>query len=376
MKIGKFLQFFGFTNSSPTNGDLWYDGTDTKVYNGGVEKKVGLPPQTGNSGKFLTTNGTNASWGVGQWIVQMLKATTGSAITSQLSNLLSKTTNNLIALADQTSVIRYDGSTITVTAHGATAGVSMALGARAGGTVAIQTSGSGTWRYSSDDGATWNNATGGTTAMAGGYMVAGNPNGGSTTWFFVTLSSGVVGWRSTDDAHTWNMVLAVYGLSNVVAAGLATDNNSNWVALASTGLVRVSTDDGVTWGAGSMGSLTTSGKVLIYVNSLFVATDAIGGGLIYYSSSATTAWTTIPSPVGGVIFGISYWNSVYIVVDISGNTFTCPDITASNPLWTKVGSLYTNPNTYTDLIYFNGKYYNIDNVGTSNIGGRLYQYTP
>lgn len=28
MQIGKLLSFFGYTNSSPANGDLWYDGTD------------------------------------------------------------------------------------------------------------------------------------------------------------------------------------------------------------------------------------------------------------------------------------------------------------------------------------------------------------
>lgn len=88
MQIGKLLKFFGYNNGSPANGDLWYDGTDTKVYNGGVEKKVGLPPQAGNSGKFLTTDATNASWGT--------PSSGGSAVVARLATAAALPTNTYL----------------------------------------------------------------------------------------------------------------------------------------------------------------------------------------------------------------------------------------------------------------------------------------
>jgi hypothetical protein len=59
---------FGIFSSrpgSPVIGD-WYLSIDTKMlytcYTNGVWEIAGLPDQSGNSGKFLTTNGTVASW--------------------------------------------------------------------------------------------------------------------------------------------------------------------------------------------------------------------------------------------------------------------------------------------------------------------------
>jgi hypothetical protein len=62
--------------ASPTNGNIWFDSTKLNTYvyyNDGDSSQwvnatsvsVGtiLPPQTGNSGKYLTTNGSTASWG-------------------------------------------------------------------------------------------------------------------------------------------------------------------------------------------------------------------------------------------------------------------------------------------------------------------------
>ena len=57
--------------ASETNAKIWADGTDSEVQAlGGVHSSKGwseiakdsLPPQAGNDGKFLTTDGTEASW--------------------------------------------------------------------------------------------------------------------------------------------------------------------------------------------------------------------------------------------------------------------------------------------------------------------------
>lgn len=68
----RFLSIINVTNraSDPgtaTDGDIYYNTVTDKlrIYANGSWVDVssgGLPSQTGNSGKYLTTDGTNASW--------------------------------------------------------------------------------------------------------------------------------------------------------------------------------------------------------------------------------------------------------------------------------------------------------------------------
>ena len=68
----RFLSIINVTNrasdpGSGTDGDIYYNTvTDQlRVYANGSWTNVAsgsLPSQTGNSGKYLTTDGTNASW--------------------------------------------------------------------------------------------------------------------------------------------------------------------------------------------------------------------------------------------------------------------------------------------------------------------------
>lgn len=66
--IDDIVQFVGTTDSTYTNGHFYKcvsDGQDPATYSW-EEVSLGgssLPDQTGQSGKYLTTNGTNASWG-------------------------------------------------------------------------------------------------------------------------------------------------------------------------------------------------------------------------------------------------------------------------------------------------------------------------
>ena len=69
--VGDIVQFVGTTTASYTNGYFYKcvsDGADPATYSWEeVEVQAssggGLPDQTGQSGKFLTTDGTDASWG-------------------------------------------------------------------------------------------------------------------------------------------------------------------------------------------------------------------------------------------------------------------------------------------------------------------------
>ena len=66
---GQIVQFVGTTDASYTNGYFYKcvsDGQNPATYsweNIGVQEVDALPSQTGQSGKFLTTDGTDASWG-------------------------------------------------------------------------------------------------------------------------------------------------------------------------------------------------------------------------------------------------------------------------------------------------------------------------
>ena len=69
-ELGKIYQYIGATDSTYTNAYFYKcvsDGQTPATYSWeAVEVQAssgGLPSQTGQSGKFLTTNGTDASWG-------------------------------------------------------------------------------------------------------------------------------------------------------------------------------------------------------------------------------------------------------------------------------------------------------------------------
>ena len=88
---GKIYQYVGTTDSTYTNGYFYKcvsDGQSTPTYSWTavqVQAGGGLPSQTGNSGKFLTTNGTNASWS-DKPLVNTATGTNGITIASDNSN--------------------------------------------------------------------------------------------------------------------------------------------------------------------------------------------------------------------------------------------------------------------------------------------------
>src|ERR1700748_421941 len=55
---------WGATGADANRGIRWDTSTDTPIahQNSGTELAMTLPSQTGNNGKLLTTDGTNASW--------------------------------------------------------------------------------------------------------------------------------------------------------------------------------------------------------------------------------------------------------------------------------------------------------------------------
>ncbi|MFZ2038530.1 MAG: LamG-like jellyroll fold domain-containing protein [Minisyncoccia bacterium] len=86
-------------------GDTWYD---TAFGNGG--SGLSLPDQTGNSGKYLTTDGTNLSWAdaIGNGLTLTTITASGTAAVGNLYNNLGATTSFTMTLPTGSA----DGSTV------------------------------------------------------------------------------------------------------------------------------------------------------------------------------------------------------------------------------------------------------------------------
>lgn len=120
-ELGNIYQFTGTTDANYTNGYFYKcvsDGQDPATYSW-TQTDVqpapsGLPDQTGQSGKFLTTDGTDASWGT---INALVNETTGQNALSILG-ANRPSSNNMVAIgkfagsnsASYTTLIGYSAT--------------------------------------------------------------------------------------------------------------------------------------------------------------------------------------------------------------------------------------------------------------------------
>lgn len=90
----------------------------------GIDSTAVVPSQTGNSGKYLTTNGTTSSWAtvsVTQKVVQIVSASydvevtssTGTFVDTGLSATITPTSasNKILAFVSQNGLFKYTGNT-------------------------------------------------------------------------------------------------------------------------------------------------------------------------------------------------------------------------------------------------------------------------
>ena len=82
--------------------DALYDKVNTMIdeVNTKIDNKDSLPSQTGNAGKFLTTNGTNASWGEVKQIEIKQDLTNPSADTVPSTKAVSDESSRITTLMD------------------------------------------------------------------------------------------------------------------------------------------------------------------------------------------------------------------------------------------------------------------------------------
>lgn len=105
-------------------------------------------------------------------------------------------------------------------------------------------------------------------------------------------------------ANSWSTITSGFGTDEIV--GTATNNNGVWVFLSSTGVVRRSTDDGLTLTT-IAGVTVTGGKGIVYCgNSTFIAYGT-SISAVYKSVDNGLTWTQIPANtiVSGVSLSLS-----------------------------------------------------------------------
>lgn len=265
-------------------------GQFLKVNSGatGLEYGAAIPSQTGNSGKYLTTDGTNASWGT---VNQPTKWTFRSADGADSNGLHS---------------FAYNGSNLYVAVGG-------------NGNV-----------WSSTDGNTWTERTSGTAvdfnkvAYGGGIFVAVGQTG-----TIITSTDGTTWTARTSNMSTNNLLDVHYA-------------NSTWVVVGqgggatNTGGLAYSTD-GITWTRKSQTpTIGTSYWAVTYNGTNWLIGADVSVENAIYASTPSGTWTavTIGSGANG-IFWLDYDGTRTLLAEATSREFyTSTSTTFAS--WTKI----------------------------------------
>jgi len=303
------------TLPSQTGNSGKYLTTDGSSKSWGTVSQYALPSQTGNSGKFLTTNGTAESWG-----------TVNQPITW---------TQRLTANVDNNSFtkIEYNGSNLWVAV------------------------GSGGLLYSSTDGKTWTSRT--SQFGADGIQDVAYGNG---LWVAVG-SAGKI--STSSDGTTWTARTANMGTNTINAVTYA---NSLWVAVGNgggttnTGGITYSTN-GTTWTRKSQ-SLTVGAAYYTVIwngtNWIVGASDSTNNYL--YASTPSGTWTAAASGSGSATHKV-IWDGTRNQV-LTGGSYATTYYSTNN---TTLGTLTVQPGgpqitvgtaqMSGTFMYYSGKYY-------------------
>jgi hypothetical protein len=281
----------------------------------GVKWASAFPTQTGNSGKYLKTDGTSTSW-------------------QTVSELPSQTGNS-------GKYLTTDGTT-----------------ASWGNEVPSQTGNSGKYLTTNGTTASWgsitqpitwtmrqapssNSVTINTIAYNGTnlWVAAGFTNAPSTTSYLITSPDGI----------TWTSRTSGFGTEQIKSVAFG---NGLWVAVGTNGTITTSTD-GITWTARTSNMSTNTINAVTYANSLWVAVGDGGGttntGGITYSSDGTTWTRKSQSLTVGSSYRTVAWNGTNWVV--GGSSSTNNYLYASTPSGTWTAGNYSSGDNIFNIFW-------------------------
>ena len=238
-----------------------------------------LPSQTGNSGKFITTNGTTSSWATvsGSGTV----TTSGSPASSYLSYFTGSTAISGTSAATLDSSGNIGGRTITSTVATGTAPFTV-----------TSTTNVANLNASSLSGATF---------AAPGAIGGGTASSGA----FTTISS-----SSTTDATSTSAAAVTTAGGLGVVKKLFVGGNSSFVGSGGNSVFLASSTGVGIAGPGFISDGTTNAWTVVSGQYLEGATNSASNGLVYLNANVTgggtvASFNTLGSNVGSIVTGAS-----------------------------------------------------------------------
>jgi hypothetical protein len=271
------------TLPSQTGNSGKYLTTNGTAKSWGTVSQYALPTQTGNSGKFLTTNGTAESWGT---VSQPLTWTARHGTPTDTLYQVAYNGTNLYVAGGSSGIILTSPDGITWTSRTSNFGGNNIFSVAFGNGLFVAV-GSGGTIATSPDGITWTARTSnmGTNQInhviyANSIWVAVGRGGGTTNTGGITYSTDGITWTRKSQSLTVGSTYCMVswnGTNFVVAANISTNN-----------YLYASTPSG-TWTAGADGSGASLNSIIWDGTRHIVCTSS---SKPRYSTSTTLGTTT------------------------------------------------------------------------------------
>jgi hypothetical protein len=322
----------------------YLDGVTSAVQTQINSKEATLPSQTGNTGKYLTTNGTDKSWGtVSQYALPSQTGNAGKVLTTNgtsesWGSVGITWTQRLGGIANNLNTVAYNGTNLYVAA---------------GGNGLL---------YSSPDGITWTSRTSGFSSDTINRVAYGNG-----LWVAVGDAGKIT---TSTDGTTWTSRTSNMGVNDIYDVVYA---NSVWVAVGlgggttNTGGLVYSTD-GLTWTRKSQSlSVGSQYHTVVWNGTNWIIGASLSTNNYLYASTPSGTWTPALESGGDTIhkiiwdgtrhfyFGASInWHSSTSTSTLTGDVFV-----AGGGIPSTSANLARNSiSYYNNTIYQGGLYYN------------------
>jgi hypothetical protein len=232
-----------------------------------------LPSQTGNSGKYLTTNGTNTSWVT----IASAGSVTNVSWTGGIVSIANPTTTPAFTIAGTSGGIPYFSTGTTWASSAILASNALMVGGGAGGAPSTVTTGTGVVT-----------ALGVNTGSAGAFVVnggaLGTPSSGTVTNLTGTASINING---TVGATTRNSGLfTTLGANGAVTIQTSTNNQS----YTTTGAGTIAISSGT---AGSINNMSIGATTASTGSFTSITATSKGTAGVFATNSGLTANTTV-----------------------------------------------------------------------------------
>jgi hypothetical protein len=281
----------------------YLDGVTSAVQTQINAKEATLPDQTGNTGKYLTTNGTAKSWGtVSQYALPSQTGNSGKFLTT---NGTSESWGTVTTPITWTGRYSGPGGAVNRIAYGN----GLWVAGLSGGTI-----------LTSPDGITWTSRTSQFGATDINDVAYGNG-----TW--VAVGPGKI--SSSSDGITWTARTANMSTNDIYSVVYA---NSVWVAVGAgggttnTGGIVYSTD-GITWTRKSQ-SLTVGPtyRGLVWNGTYWIVGANNSTNNHLYATTPSGTWTVGSTGQGGTIYKI-FWDGTRHIVNEGQEWFFSTSLT-------------------------------------------------